>query len=101
MIKKNWIFESHDGLIVLSGSLHGNIGKLLDQNKISEAREELLLWKKIFQDRFYLEVQRYGDDLWRKRENQYIEKVIFLAAEYLSTLIKTTIKLQQLLGRVG
>ena len=34
MIKKNWIFESHDGLIVLSGSLHGSIGKLLDQNKI-------------------------------------------------------------------
>ena len=39
MIKKNWLFASHDGLIVLSGSLHGSIGKLLDQNKIPEARE--------------------------------------------------------------
>ena len=26
MIKKSWIFESHEGLIVLSGSLHGSIG---------------------------------------------------------------------------
>ena len=89
IIKKSWIFESHDGLIVLSGSLHGSIGKHLDQNKISEAREELLLWKKIFQDRFYLEIQRYGDDLLRKRENQYIEKVIFLAAENKVPLVAT------------
>ena len=89
MIKKSWIFESHEGLIVLSGSLHGGIGKLLDQNKISEAREELITWKKIFQDRFYLEVQRYGDDLLRKRENQYIEKAIFLAAENKVPIVAT------------
>ena len=89
MIKKNWLFDSHDGLIVLSGALNGSIGKLIDQNKIPEAREELLLWKKVFQDRFYLEVQRYGDDSWRKRENQYIEKVIFLAAENKVPLVAT------------
>ena len=48
-----------------------------------------MLWKKVFQDRFYLEVQRYGDDSWRKRENQYIEKVIFLAAENKVPLVAT------------
>ena len=89
VIKKSWVLKSHHGLIALSGSLHGCIGTLLDQNKVTEAREELILWKESFGDRFYLEIQRYGDEFFRKRENQYIERVCFLAAENKVPLVAT------------
>ena len=89
VLKKDWIFESHDGLIMLSGGLKGPIGKLLEQNKLVEAREELLLWKNFFGDRFYLELQRYGEDLARKKEEQYIEKACFLAIENKIAVVAT------------
>lgn len=89
VIKKSWIFQSHEGLIALSGSTSGAIGNLLDQNKITEAKDELGLWKKSFGDRFYLEIQRFRDGASRDKENKYIERVCFLAAENEVPLVAT------------
>ena len=89
MLKKSWILSSHEGLIALSGALYGNIGHLLDQNKIDEAKEELSTWKAVFGDRFYLEIQRYGSDGLKKKQEEYIQKAMFLAAKNQVPLVAT------------
>ena len=89
MLKKSWILSSHEGLIALSGALYGNIGHLLDQNKIDEAKEELSTWKTVFGDRFYLEIQRYGSDGLKKKQEEYIQKAMFLAANNQVPLVAT------------
>ena len=89
MLKKSWILSSHEGLIALSSALYGNIGHLLDQNKIDEAKEELSTWKAVFGDRFYLEIQRYGSDGLKKKQEEYIQKAMFLAAKNQVPLVAT------------
>jgi len=56
------IEENCDGLILLSGSFDGLIGKLFFKNLTDEI---LILFKKIktiFKDNFYVEIQRHKDD---------------------------------------
>ena len=62
---------------------------LLDQNKIDEAKEELSTWKAVFGDRFYLEIQRYGSDGLKKKQEEYIQKAMFLAANNQVPLVAT------------
>ena len=50
-----------EGLIVLSGTINGLFGKLFEKGKTDEIS---LLYKKLslkFKSRFYLEIQRHGD----------------------------------------
>jgi len=89
ILKKSWVLNAHEGLIALSGALKGNIGYLLDQNKIDEAKEELSAWKAVFGDRFYLEIQRYGSDARKKKQEEYIQKAIFLAVNNQVPLVAT------------
>lgn len=49
----------HEGLIVLSGCLNGEIPSLLKENQNKEAENLLKKYLKIFKDDFYLEVQRH------------------------------------------
>ena len=56
------IIDSSEGLILLSGSLDGLIGKLFIKNLTDEVLEILKGFKKSFSDNFYLEIQRHNDD---------------------------------------
>jgi DNA polymerase III subunit alpha len=50
-----------DGVILLSGTIHGLFGKLFDKGRLVEISK---LYKELlskFDDRFYLEIQRHGD----------------------------------------
>jgi DNA polymerase III subunit alpha len=50
-----------EGVIVLSGTIHGLFGKLFEKGRFDEISK---LYKKLssqFDDRFYLEIQRHGD----------------------------------------
>ncbi len=54
--------ENYKGLVLLSGSFDGFIGKLFSKNLIDEI---FLLFEKfnnIFKENFYLEIQRHGDE---------------------------------------
>tara|TARA_B100000787_G_scaffold83342_1_gene61354 strand:+ start:18 stop:593 length:576 start_codon:yes stop_codon:yes gene_type:complete len=50
-----------DGVILLSGTIHGLFGKLFEKGRSEEIKK---LYKSLalkFKDRFYLEIQRHGD----------------------------------------
>jgi len=49
------------GVTVLSGSFEGLIGNLFSKNLLTEIDEVLKLIKDVFEDKFYLEVQRHND----------------------------------------
>ena len=58
LVKREWLAELSDGLILLSAARHGELGQLLLADKLAEAEQlaqELSGW---FPDRFYLELQR-------------------------------------------
>ena len=58
LIKREWLEELHDGLILLSCARHGEIGQLLLNGKEEEATALAAHWQQLVGDRFYLEVQR-------------------------------------------
>jgi len=61
MARREWLTaDSCEGLIALSGGLHGDIGHALHANHGKQARELLDAWRAVFPDRFYLELIRTG-----------------------------------------
>jgi len=76
-LRREWITEHADGLIALSGGLHGEIGRSLLAGDDSTARQLLDHWMNCFPDSFYLELQRCG----RPGEERYIQAAIRLAHE--------------------
>lgn len=58
VVKREWLQELNDGLILLSAARHGEIGRLLLADKRDEAAAVATEFRQWFGDRFYLEVQR-------------------------------------------
>jgi len=56
------IEKNYEGLILLTGSFDGLIGKLFFKNLTDEILILFKKFKKIFNDNFYLEIQRHNDD---------------------------------------
>ena len=55
------LLEKHsEGLIVLSGCIGGEVGDALRQNQYKQAKETAQWYKKVFGDRYYLEIQDHG-----------------------------------------
>lgn len=50
----------NQGLIILSGCIGGEVGDLLRQDQYDKAKEVASWYKKVFGDRYYLEVQDHG-----------------------------------------
>ena len=74
-LEKEWLAEHNEGLIALSGSVHGALGQRLITQNDAQTQLELDYWRKYFPDRFYLELQRTG----REHESEYIEAAVELA----------------------
>ncbi|CAL4321695.1 DNA polymerase III subunit alpha [Buchnera aphidicola (Protaphis terricola)] len=72
-IKKKWLSEFNNGLILLSGGCQGEIGKILLRKEFSLLSHCLGFYKKYFPEAYYLELIRTG------RENE--EKYLHLAIE--------------------
>lgn len=65
VVKRQWIFEKPEGLLILSGAQHGDVGRAIVAGKMDIARSRLMEWMGTFPGRFYLELQRtnrVGDD---------------------------------------
>ena len=67
--------DSNEGLIALSGGVEGPLGRLLLENRNEEALQMAQSFKKIFGNRFYMEISRIGTE----QENLTEEKFIDLA----------------------
>ncbi|MDC0348838.1 DNA polymerase III subunit alpha [Alphaproteobacteria bacterium] len=62
------------GVIALSGAAQGPVGALFLDKNPKEAKELIQTLKDIFEDRFYMEIQRHGLDLEDKTEPFFIEE---------------------------
>ena len=55
------LLKNTDGVSVFSGTINGLFGKLYDKGKFSEINDLYLKLKKNYGNRFYIEIQRHGD----------------------------------------
>src|SRR3989338_7632197 len=53
-VQWNWLMQHRDGLIVLSGGRHGDIGKAILSNDIALAKKRMQRWQQSFPNDFYV-----------------------------------------------
>ena len=78
VIQRDWLPHHGAGLVALSCARNGAIGQSLLHDQVDMARQQLVYFRDLFPNRFYLELQRTG----RQGEDIYIEEVMQLAAEF-------------------
>ena len=61
-IDKELLEQYKEGLIVSSACLGGEIPRLIDNDRIDEAKEVILWFKEVFADDFYLEIMHHPSD---------------------------------------
>jgi len=77
-LNRNWLIDSGQDLIVLSGAKDGDVGRALiagDEKLVIKYTE---FWQKYFPNNFYIELQRTGRD----EEELYFNYAIELASKY-------------------
>ena len=57
----NEVLQKNNGVSIFSGTINGLFGHLFDKGKFTEIKELYSKLKSKFSDRFYIEVQRHGD----------------------------------------
>jgi len=55
------LLKTDDGIAIFSGTAFGLFGNLFDKGKLSDIEKLYSKLKSIFNDRFYIEIQRHGD----------------------------------------
>ncbi|BBN59532.1 DNA polymerase III subunit alpha [Hydrogenovibrio marinus] len=78
LVKQEWLQDRNEGLIILSGGVHGDVGQALLAEKPNLAATRTTWWQKYFPDRFYLELTRTG----RPQEEQYVALAVEVAHRY-------------------
>ncbi len=71
-IEIDWLKEKSEGLIALSACLEGDVGLALKSHKTELAEQYLKQWQAIFDDRYFLEIQRTD----RPFEENYINRAL-------------------------
>ena len=78
LARRDWLTrESCEGLIALSGGLHGDIGQALHNGHVDLATSLLDGWREIFGDRYYLELIRTS----RAGEEECVQSSLLLASD--------------------
>lgn len=60
LLSWDWLCEHHEGLICLTGSTEGEIGRLVASGHLEKATETLTRYHALFGDRLYFELTRLG-----------------------------------------
>jgi len=77
-IDRSWLTtDTVRGLIALSAAGEGDIGRAIMGGRTDDAREALQSWLALFDNRYYIELQRIG----REGEENYIRGALELAVE--------------------
>ena len=84
-IDKELLREHHEGLVCLSGCIAGKIPQLILNGDIDKAEKEILFFKELFGDDFYLEIQNHGID----EEITAFSEIIKLAKKHSVELVLT------------
>ncbi|MEC7284857.1 MAG: DNA polymerase III subunit alpha, partial [Pseudomonadota bacterium] len=77
VIDQEWLAEHSEGVIVLSGAQHGDVGVGLMKNNAKILDSALEFYQTHFPDRFYLELIRTG----RQGEEDYLHLAVELAEQ--------------------
>ena len=84
-VTRSWIAEHSEGVIALSGARDGDVGYALLAGNDDLAKSRLEEWKKVFPDRYYLELQRTG----RENEDEYFHAAVKLAGQTSTPVVAT------------
>ncbi len=76
IIQRDWLKESAEGLIALSGAKEGEIGLALLADETARAEQLVTEWQAVFENRFYLELQRTQ----RPNDEEHVHAAVALAA---------------------
>jgi DNA polymerase-3 subunit alpha len=86
MLEREWLDATTTaGVIALSGAREGDVGRALLGGREQDARELLKYWLGLFDDRYYLEIQRTG----RPGEEEYIRGVLGLVDDAPAPVVAT------------
>ena len=78
VVRREWLtVDACQDLIALSGGVHGDIGRSLTNGHADEAHVRIAEWRRIFGNRFYLELVRTG----RSGEEDCLQSSLALASE--------------------
>jgi len=77
LIKKAWLLEQHEGLILLSGANYGDFGQEVIKGNTAQACELAKQWQSVFGDRFYLELHRTG----RQGDYEVVEQSVSISKQ--------------------
>ncbi|MDO9475800.1 MAG: DNA polymerase III subunit alpha, partial [Pseudohongiella sp.] len=76
-LRRRWLEQHADGLIVLSGGMQGDVGRALVEGDRPTALRTLAWWMNLFPDSFYLSIARCG----RPGEEAYIQAAVMLSSD--------------------
>jgi DNA polymerase III subunit alpha len=78
-VKKSWLLEKNEGLIILSGAAMGDVGQAILQEHTDIAMNAMKEWATHFKNRFYIEIQRIAEGDDKKNEARFINQSLSLA----------------------
>jgi DNA polymerase III subunit alpha len=84
-IKRAWLQQYNEGLILLSGGQKGDLGQALLTDNSEKIKEYLAFYQQWFANRYYIELQRIGRD----QEEQYNQKAIHCASTQAIPVVAT------------
>src|SRR5450759_386101 len=82
---REWLHQDTDGLIALSGAHLGDVGSALSSGNAAQAKQFAREWAALFNNRYYIEVQRAGF----ADEEHYLHAATQLAAELCLPVVAT------------
>ena len=85
IVRKEWLFEQSDGLILLSGGRDGDVGQRIIKGKLEAAEALVEEYMAHFPDRFYFEVQRTG----REGDENIVRAGMAMATKFQVPLVAT------------
>ena len=78
-VKKSWLLDKNEGLIILSGGVMGDVGQAILQEHTDIAINAMKAWAVHFKDRFYIEIHRVAEGDDKKNETRFINQSLNLA----------------------
>jgi DNA polymerase-3 subunit alpha len=88
-VKKSWLLEKNEGLIILSGASMGDVGQAILQEHTDIAMNAMKEWATHFKDRFYIEIQRIAEGEDKKNEARFINQSLSLATSLQIPVVAT------------
>ncbi len=76
-VKKQWLIEKNQGLILLSGFGFGDVGDALKRHHPEQAQALAQSWLSTFGDRYYLELQRTN----RAGDEELVQQSVLIASQ--------------------